>query len=170
MTSPLCVQAKDGIGRPAMPTFKRIISPASIKSPSSYWRGNRIFGGASNWSLARDTTWPARFVAVHLISPSSVSAAWWMINVLLPLSSLIFVLRLLNISKPSLNQFICGVGVPVTFTRNSHCSFSSTTMSWSSFKNLGAVTALRCRVTVNGSDNSLGSDGPMTFCAVTRNW
>lgn len=75
----------------------------------------------SNRSVALVVACPTRFVAVHLISPSSPRADWWMTSILHPFSVDILCLRLLNTSKPSLYHEIRGVGVPLTSTLSSIC-------------------------------------------------
>lgn len=72
----------------------------------------------SSLSLAFVIAWPALLVAEHFISPSSEYSAWWMYNVLTPLSVFTLCLRLLNSSKPSLYQQIFGAGVPSNSTSN----------------------------------------------------
>ena len=73
----------------------------------------------SNRSLDLVTTCPALFVAEHLISPSSLNAAWCITRVLESPSVTTLCLRLLYISNPSLYQTSFGDGVPWTSTVNS---------------------------------------------------
>lgn len=93
-----------------------------------------------------------------------------MVKTLLSFSVKIRVLRLLNISKPSLNHEIFGGGWPKKCTTNSVFSFSKAIVSLSSSVKRGAVMAERCSVTVSGSDSSPGSDIPTAFSALTLNW
>lgn len=72
----------------------------------------------SSLNLAFVIAWPALFVAEHFISPSSEYSAWWMYNVLIPLSVFTLCRLLLNSSNPSLNQLIFGAGVPSNSTSN----------------------------------------------------
>jgi len=66
----------------------------------------------SSRSFALVIMWPARLVAVHLYSPSSVNAVWWMTRELASLSTVTRIRLVLNISKLSLYHTTFGVGIP----------------------------------------------------------
>lgn len=129
-----------------------------------------MLGGASIDNFALVDACPALLVAVHLISPSSVNEAWWIVRTLLSFSVKIRIRLLLKISNPSLYQQTFGAGCPKKYTTNSVFSFSSVVVSFSSWVNLGAVIADLCSVTVSGSESSPGSDMPTAFSALTLNW